>query len=166
MADLAIISLKYEPQFPKTNEEITFTAEVRNLGGQSAQLRKYKLLPLAESATMIQDVTASDDFLEPGQIAVMTSVWKLPPGPTDVIAGVDVFNEVEEFDEENNEMRLKFRVQPAYGFVGCRDFNTNVCDDVLEVDPEYFSKYPECVQISCDVSASVKCSDVCPHPRS
>lgn len=166
MPDLAIISLNFEPLFPKTNEEITFTAEIQNIGGQAAQLRRYKLLPLSESATMVQDVVVSDDFLEPDQITIMTSVWKLPPGPTDVAAGVDVFNEIEEFDEENNEMRLKFRVQPAYGFVGCREFNTNVCDDVLKVDAQYFSKYPECVQISCDSPASVKCSDACPHPRS
>ncbi|MBI2584023.1 MAG: hypothetical protein HYW25_05120 [Candidatus Aenigmarchaeota archaeon] len=164
--DLAVLSIEYKPQLPKTTEQVTFTALIQNIGGKAAQVRRYKLLPLVETASEISSATVGKDILQPGETTEIKSIWDIDvTGIITVVASIDVFDEVAEFDETNNELRIKFRMQPANGFVGCSSLKTNVCDSVLEVEPAYFENNPQCAQITCDNGPTVMCDSACPHPR-
>lgn len=108
-ADLTITNLTISPASPVEEGNTQATVTVRNQGGSDARNFTVRWRPLATHPGLSQSVA----LLRAGQSTTLTfNHAYVAPGAVDTVATVDIFNNVAESNEGNNDRTRSVTVQP------------------------------------------------------
>lgn len=118
--DLVVTALSMEPENPIAGEEVTFRAEIQNIGGTATPARKHGLSIQIDGA----QVNWCDTHLAsmaPGETATLVcnggpqgkATWTASAGSHTVEAFIDDVSLIDEADETNNRKSQAFTVTPA-----------------------------------------------------
>lgn len=110
--DLIVESLTHSPQNPVTDETVTITAVVKNIGTQAADPLILEILLSNESTPSTHTVPL---LVKDGTFQVQRQVVFNPDGVYDVTATADANGDVTESDETNNTNTDSITVVPPEG---------------------------------------------------